>query len=497
MWRAYMINTNLYDEIGKRAGGNIYIGVVGPVRTGKSTFIKRFMDVMVLPHMTNKYEKNRVMDELPQSGEGRTITTTEPKFIPPESVSVKTRNEAEFKVRLVDCVGYIVPGVLGNMEEDKERMVNTPWLENAIPFGKAAEIGTEKVIKEHSVIGVVVTTDGSFGDIPRENFIDAEIRTIKQLKEIKKPFVIILNSATPQSMKSKELAEKLEKEYEAPVMLTNCQRMGEDSFYELFEKLLYQFPAIEIHIKLPSFMEALESSHWIKNNIITNITSWMKNMDTLGQVIENIPMIADGEIIKAVKVINVDMATGVVIIEPILENSLYYKVIEELMNAKVENDRQLFVLLKEYSKAKVAYDNMKNALYEVENADYGIVAPKLAEMTLEKPEIFKQGNKYGVRIRASAPCLHIIKTDISTEISPLVGSESQSNDLAKLLEEQYNKGDETIWETNLFGKTLKEMVTEQMESKVNDVPDVLRHKVKKSLQKISDDGKDYFICIII
>lgn len=492
-----MLNRTIYDEIGKRAGGNIYIGVVGPVRTGKSTFIKRFMDVMVFPNMTNKFEKTRVMDELPQSGEGKTITTTEPKFIPPEAVSVKVKNGTSFDVRMVDCVGYMIPGVLGNMEDGKERMVNTPWSQQPMAFSKAAEVGTEKVIKEHSVIGIVVTTDGSFGELPRENYIEAERKTVMQLKELKKPFVVILNSATPQNQKSKELAENLEKEYQVPVLVTSCQRMNEDSFEELFDKVISQFPAVEIHIKLPSYLEALENSHWIKSSIIDNVTKWMTAVETMGQAMERCNLIADGKIILAVKIVNADMSAGKIILEPVLDSTLYYRVIEELMHAKVENDSQLFMLLKEYAKAKVAYDDIKGALKEVENADYGIVAPKLSEMVLERPEVFKQGGKYGVRIKATAPCLHIIKTDISTEVSPLVGTEAQSADLAAMLSEQYFKEDETIWETNLFGKTLREMVTEQMENKVHDVPEGLRGKVQKSLQKISNDGKDYFICIII
>ena len=437
------------------------------------------------------------MDELPQSGEGKTITTTEPKFIPPEAVQINTKSGAGFNVRLVDCVGYMVPGVLGDKEEGKERMVHTPWSDEQIPFSQAAEIGTEKVISEHSVIGVVVTTDGSFGELPRSSFLEAEEKTIQQLKELHKPFVIILNSATPQSPKSMEIAKQMENHYGIPVMLTNCQRMTEENFEEMFDKLINQFPACEIQFKMPGYLDAISDEHWIKSTIIDRVKEWMGAFETIGQVVESCNMIADGKIIKDVKVVRADMSSGLVVLEPRLDAALYYKVIEELMNATVENDRQLFVLLKEYSKAKIAYDNIKGALEQVNNFDYGIVAPKLTEMVLEKPEVFKQGNKYGVRMKAKAPCLHIIKTDISTEVSPVVGTESQSEDLAHSLTEQFENGGEDIWETNLFGKSLREMVTEQMESKVNDVPDALRVKVQKSLQKISDEGKDYFICIIL
>ncbi len=492
-----MINQDIYRDIGTRAGGDIYIGVVGPVRTGKSSFIKRFMDILVFPNMANPYEKTRIMDELPQSGEGKTITTTEPKFIPPEAVHINTKSGAGFNVRLVDCVGYMVPGVLGDKEGGKERMVSTPWSEEQIPFSRAAEIGTEKVVTEHSVVGVVVTTDGSFGELPRSSFVDAEEKTVSQLKELHKPFVIILNSATPQSAKSRDMAKQMEEHYGIPVLLTNCQRMTEENFEEMFDKLINQFPACEIQFKLPGYMDAISSDHWIKATIITRVKEWMAEFETIGQVLSSCFMIADGKIIKDVKVVRADMATGLVVLEPHLDSALYYKVIEELMNAPVEDDRQLFVLLKEYSKAKAAYDNIKGALEQVNSSDYGIVAPKLSEMVLEKPEVFKQGNKYGVRMKAKAPCLHIIRTDISTEVSPVVGSESQSEDLARSLMEQFENGGEDIWETNLFGKSLREMVTEQMESKVNDVPDSLRIKVQKSLQKISDEGKDYFICIIL
>lgn len=492
-----MINTSIYQDIAERAGGDIYIGVVGPVRSGKSTFIKRFMDVLVFPNMANPYEKTRIMDELPQSGEGKTITTTEPKFIPPEAAAVTTRGGAGFNVRLVDCVGYMVPEALGNTEDGKERMVTTPWFEEQIPFSKAAEIGTEKVITDHSVIGIVVTTDGSFGEIQRSSFVEAEEKTVNQLKELHKPFVVVLNSATPQSEKSKDLALQLEEQYQVPVVLTNCQKITEDGFEELFDRIIYQFPASEVQFSLPGYLDALDRDHWIKDSIISSVKTWMGGFDTIGQVMDSCGSIADGKIMKSVKVARADMSKGVVTMEPTLDGSLYYKVIEELMNATVEDDGQLFGLLKEYSKAKLAYDNIKGALGQAEAADYGIVAPKLSEMILEKPEVFKQGNKYGVRMKAKAPCLHIIKTNISTEVSPVVGTESQSIELAQSLTEQFENGGEDIWETNLFGKSLREMVTEQMESKVNDVPDALRGKVQKSLQKISDEGKDYFICIIL
>ena len=491
-----MINNSIYEEIGIRSGGDIYVGVVGPVRTGKSTFIRRFMDIMVLPAISDRYEKTRVTDELPQSGEGRTITTTEPKFIPPDSVLVSTQSGANLKVRLVDCVGYMVPGALGDKEDGKERMVSTPWQEEKIPFTEAAEMGTEKVINEHSVVGIVVTSDGSFGELPRQNFVDAEERTIEQLKTLGKPFVVVLNSAVPENNRCREMAQGLEEKYGVPVVPLNCQRMNESDFDRLFGHMINQFPCCQIDFLLPGYLDALSGTHWIKSTIIESVKNWMGTFNTIGDAMESCSMIADGRIIKEMKVVRADMARGIITLEPKLDESLYYKVIEELMGAPVTGDSQLFMLLKEYSQAKVAYDSIKNALEDARRIDYGIVAPKLSEMILEKPEVFKQGSKYGVRMKAKAPCLHIIRTDITTEVSPVVGTESQSIDLANLLTEQFGS-EEDIWETNLFGKSLKEMVTEQMESKVNNVPEALRGKVQRSLQKISDEGKDYFICIIL
>ena len=483
-----MLNTDIYQDIAKRCDGNIYIGVVGPVRTGKSTLIRRFMDVFVLPNMDDEFEKNRLKDEMPQSGDGRTITTTEPKFIPAEAASVRLNGGADFKVRMVDCVGYLVPGVLGYEEDGHERMVKTPWDEEKMTFSAAAAMGTEKVIKEHSVVGIVVTSDGSFGDLDRETFLEAEEKTVSQLKQIHKPFVVILNSATPQAEETQMMAQSMSAKYQVPVMAVNCQRMSSQNFEELFNQLLLQFPASEIHFDLPGYMDALPMSHWIKSTIVGSIRNWMDEVENIGEVISGCGAISDGRIIKDVRVKRANMADGIIKLEPVLDDTLYYKVVEEIMGAHVENDSQMFMLLKDYAEAKRAYDGLKDALDQVEKGSYGIVAPELSEMVLEKPQVFKQGSKYGVKMTAKAPCLHIIKTDISTEVSPLVGTDSQSEDLANYLISQFENGEQDIWETNLFGKSLKDMVVEQMESKVNHVPDALRGKVQKSLQRISDEG---------
>lgn len=492
-----MADMSIYRDISKRTEGDIYIGVVGPVRTGKSTFIKRFMDLLVVPNVENSYAKTRIMDQLPQSGDGKTITTTEPKFVPDEAVNIKTAGNVSMSIRMLDSVGYLIPGVLGHSENGKSRMVKTPWDEEEVPFEVAAERGTEKVITDHSTVGVVITGDGSIGEIPRESYVNAEKKTVTQLKTLGKPFVVILNTIKPQSMQARELAAGMEESYGVPVLPINCARMSIENIDKVFESLLGQFPAVEINFALPGFLDALPRDHWIKAAIIDDIKSWMNSFEKMGDLKDTVTLLKSSEPVEDVTISNYDLATGRVYIDVKLADDLYYKVIEELMNHPVENDSQLFKLLAEYSRAKAAYDNIKSALNQVEEKGYGIVHPKLAEMNIDEPEVFKQGNKYGVRLTAKAPCLHIIKTDITTEVSPVVGTETQSEDLAKYLMNQFEENPGNIWETNLFGKSLQDMVTEQMESKLAGVPDPLRGKVQRSLQKITDEGKDYFICIIL
>lgn len=493
-----MTDGNIYKSIAERTGGEIYAGIVGPVRTGKSTFIKRFMELFVVPGIENTYVKTRVVDQLPQSGDGRTITTTEPKFVPEEAVKIKINN-ASMSMRLVDCVGYLIPGVLGHQEEGRSRMVKTPWDEEEMPFEEAAERGTEKVITDHSTVGIMITCDGSFGEIPRENYIKAEEKTVNQLKHLGKPFVIILNSSEPSSYKAKELAKKLQTKYAAPVIAANCATMEKDIPEKIFDELLGQFPVSEVFIDLPEYMDALSQDHWIKAGIVETVLSWMDAVDAMGSVEPSIQAIMANENVKKASVVSCEMATGRVIIEIQLKDGLYYQIIEELLGHSVASDRELFLLLKEYSKAKQAYDDMEEALSRVSRTGYGIVHPKLQQMNLGQPEVFKQGNKFGVRLVASAPCLHMIRTDISTEISPIVGTEQQSADLANFLMEKFSGSEEEneIWDTNLFGKSLKDLVSEQMDGKLTSMPETLQVKVQRSLQKISNEGKDYFICIIL
>lgn len=491
-----MTDEKIYNDIAKRTEGEIYGGIVGPVRTGKSTFIKRFMELFVVPAIEDTYVKERLIDQLPQSGDGRTITTTEPKFIPEEAVRIKV-GSTDIAIRLVDCVGYLVPGVLGHEEDGHSRMVKTPWSNEEIPFEEAAEIGTRKVISDHSTVGILVTCDGSFGDIARANYIKTEEKTVAELKALGKPFVIVLNSRQPEQYKTKELGQRLREKYQVPVIIANCKVMEKDIPEKIFEELLKQFPVNEIHIDLPEYMEALKSDHWIKAGLLDTVFSWMESIDTMASVEATIPLLTANENVKSAKVSSYEMATGKVILELTMKEGLYYRILEEMLHHPVSGDKELFLLMQEYAKAKAAYDDLKEAIESVSENGYGIVHPKLHQMKLGKPEVFKQGNKYGVRLEAKAPCLHMIKTDITTEISPIVGSEQQSADLVDYLMAQFSDEEGNIWETNLFGKTLQELIGEQMDGKLTSMPESLQSKVQKSLQKISNEGKDYFICIIL
>lgn len=492
-----MENINIYEDIGKRTGGDVYIGVVGPVRAGKSTFIKRFMDLMVIPNVKDIYEKERILDEMPQSGTGKTITTTEPKFIPAEAVKLDMGNSFDMKVRLVDCVGYLVPEAIGYMEDGKERMVATPWSDERMPFSEAAEKGTEKVIKEHSTIGIVVTSDGSIGTVSRSGYAEAERRVVEQLLELRKPFAIVLNSIYPNDEKTLKLARELEENYGAPVIAMDCLKASETEISSLMEIILGRFPVKEISFDIPGYIESLDDTHWLKSELIENIICWAQTFDTVEELNKQIIFLADGETVEKAEVESSDMGTGRTCIKLSICGELYYKVITELMEEEVKDDCQFFSLLKEFSKAKREYDKLKGAIQQVNSSGYGIVEPRLDEMEIQEPEVFRQGDKYGVRITAKAPTLHIIKTDITTEVSPIVGSEKQSEDLVESFKEELENSPNGIWDTNIFGKSLYEMVAEQMENKIAGVPENVRVKVQRSLQKISDDGKEYFICIVI
>jgi stage IV sporulation protein A len=488
---------NIYENIAERTQGDIYVGVVGPVRTGKSTFIKRFMDLMVLPNVENVHIKERIKDEQPQSGTGRTITTTEPKFVPADAVEIRLPDNTHFNVRMVDCVGYMVKNALGHLENGQPRMVNTPWFEERIPFTQAAEIGTRKVIADHSTIGVLVTTDGTIGDIAREDYIEAEERVVKELNQLSKPYVIVLNSTIPKDPNTLALASNLEEKYRVPVLATNCAKMSINQLNDILYQVLNQFPAEEIEIYLPGFIQGLTNDHRIKATIIAGIKNWCKEFNNIKDLKNSMAILVDGDIVKEASVKDVNLGTGVIGIslEPV--DGLFYQVISEITGREVKDDSQFFPLMRELASAKKSYDKLAAAMEQVEQTGYGIVQPNLFEMSLEEPEVFRQGNNFGVRLKAMAPSLHIIKTDVTTEVAPVVGSLRQSEDMIQSLLSEFEKDPSKIWETNIFGKSLYEMVTEQMESKLTNVPDNIRGKVQRSLQKVSDEGKEHMICIVI
>lgn len=492
-----MEKLNIYENISERTQGNIYLGVVGPVRTGKSTFIKRFMDLLVVPNIENTFVKERVKDELPQSGGGRTIMTTEPKFVPAEAVRLELAGDVSCRVRLIDCVGYMVEGALGHSEDGVPRMVTTPWAGEPIPFEEAAETGTRKVIEDHSTIGLVITTDGSITEIPRENYKNAESRVIRELKELNKPFLVIMNSILPDSERAIECKKELEEEYGVPVMPVNCAKMSMEVLNSLLEAVLYEFPVSDITFTLPGFVGGLDSEHWIKSHITGAVKEWGQNVNSIRDIQNSIRNLEDGAVIRKSSISEIMLGDGKSNVDLDLVNGLFYKVLSSIIDYEVRNDRDFFEVMREISRDKHEYDKLKSAMIQVDSLGYGIVQPRLEEMTIEEPEIFRQGSKYGVRIKANAPSLHMIKVELSTEVAPIIGTEAQSQDLINQLMENYETNPEMVWQTNLFGKTLYETVAEQIQAKSGNVPDNLRFKVQKSVQKIADDGKEYFICIII
>ncbi|SHI63001.1 stage IV sporulation protein A [Lutispora thermophila] len=488
---------DLYRNIAERTEGSIYIGVVGPVRTGKSTFIKRFMDLLVIPNIENEYKRDRTKDELPQSANGRTIMTTEPKFVPNEAVEMTLEGNAKFKVRLVDCVGYLIEGAIGHMEDGNPRMVNTPWFDNVIPFEDAAEIGTKKVINDHSTIGLVVTTDGTITDIPRRNYIQAEERVINELKQINKPFVIILNSAKPDSQEAEELRESLEVKYEMPVLLVDCLNMEMRDVDNILSKVLFEFPIRELNYHMPRWIDSLENDHWLKKEIIDGILNSTKDIYRIREVASSTESLSVVDNLESASIRDMDLARGTIDVRLNLKEGLFYRILGEVSGYSIEGDYQLVSLMRDLSNAKKEYDKIKDAIKDVKEVGYGVVAPSVDEIKLEEPEIVKHGGRFGVRLRASAPSLHIIKTNIETEVSPIVGTEKQSEEFIRYFMDEFESNPERIWETNVFGKPLYDMVKEELQSKLYKMPDDIQGKMQLTLEKIVNDTKGSIICIII
>lgn len=493
-----MKNIDIYKDISCRTNGDIYIGVVGPVRTGKSTFIKNFMESFVIPNIDDEYKKDRAQDELPQSAAGKTIMTTEPKFIPNESVEITLDNNVKMKTRLVDCVGYLVDSAVGHMENDMPRMVRTPWSETEIPFSKAAEIGTHKVIQDHSTIGLVVTTDGSITDIDRSDYIPAESRVINELKSIHKPFVVLLNSIHPEEDETRHLADELAEKYEASVVPVDIANLNQNDLSNIFSRVLDEFPVTEIGFKLPEWFSILDFEHWLKQNVIGIVQDKFTKDYSLRQINELLDTIRqESDMFEDIRVDTATLENGSIKIKMNINPSMFYKVLSEMSNFDIRSDGDIFSLLKDFSKTKQEYDKIAMALEEVRIKGYGIVTPQIDELTLEEPEIVRQGNKYGVKLKASAPSIHMIRADIETEVSPIVGSEKQSEDLVKYLLSEFEQDPRKIWESNIFGKSLHELVNEGLHNKLYRMPDEAQMKLQETLQKIINEGSGGLICIIL
>ena len=492
-----MAVNNIYNDIAARTGGDIYIGVVGPVRTGKSTFIKKFMENMVLPNIEDSQRRERATDELPQSSAGRTIMTTEPKFIPEDAVEITLPSKSRMKVRMIDCVGYIVPSALGYIEGENPRMVKTPWFDEEIPFNMAAEIGTQKVISEHSTIGLVVTTDGSISDILREEYAEAEKRVIGELQELEKPFVVLLNCKEPGSAASKKLATEMTDSYGVPVVAVNCLELGQNDISDILSQVLSEFPLKEIRVDLPGWITSLDKSHWLRSDIFGRISSLAENLKKVRDVRNFSNEIASGEYIAASGVESMNLATGSAKINVVLHPSLFFKIIEEETGIAVKNEHELMQKLKELSAAQSGYKRIQNALDEVEATGYGIVLPDIEDLSLEEPEIMKQGGRYGVRLRASAPSLHIMKADIQTEVAPIVGSESQSEELIRYLLKEFEENPSMIWQSNIFGTSLHQLVNEGLHNKLYRMPGDARLKLRETLERVINEGCSGLICIIL
>lgn len=492
-----MAQYNIYSDIAERSGGDVYIGVVGPVRTGKSTFIKKFMDLLVIPNISNAYKRERARDELPQSSGGRTIMTTEPKFIPNEAVRISLSDNASFNVRMIDCVGYIVESALGHIEEDAPRMVKTPWSDEAIPFAEAAEKGTKKVICEHSTIGIVVTTDGSITDIPRADYIDAENRAINELKEINKPFIVLLNSVNPDSDSAQAAKAEIERRHDVPVLSVNCAMLTADDVNSIIETVLFRFPLKEISIDVPDWVEVLESDHWLKKAVCDNILSSIKSVSRICDYKNVLSSLENCENIDTASVTDINLGEGTVHFDVTAADSLFYKILGEKSGFEIDGRDTLMELMGQLSHIKKEYEKVEFALKKVHDTGYGIVAPSIDELELEEPEIVKQGGRFGVKLKASAPSIHMIRADIETEVSPIVGTEKQSEELLNDLLKEFENNPKDIWKSNIFGKSLHELVNDGLHNKLYKMSEDAQYKLQETLQKIINEGSGGLICIIL
>lgn len=492
-----MEKIDIFKDISKRTNGDIYLGIVGAVRTGKSTFIKKFMETVVLPNIEDESDRVRALDELPQSAAGKTIMTTEPKFIPNQAVSIHVDEGLDVNIRLVDSVGYAVEGAKGFEDENGPRMIHTPWYEDPIPFHDAAEIGTRKVIQEHSTIGVVVTTDGTIGEIPRRDYVEAEAKIVEELKEVGKPFIMVINSARPSSQETEILRQELAEEYDIPVLAMSVESMNEQNVYDVLREALYEFPVLEVNVNLPSWVMVLKEDHWLRKSYQEAIQSTVKDIKRLRDVDQIVGNFAEHDFIERANLAGMEMGEGIAEIDLHAPEALYDQVLKEIVGVEIRGKDHLLELMQDFAHAKREYDQVAGALQMVKQTGYGIAAPSLEDMALDEPEIIRQGSRFGVRLKAVAPSIHMIKVEVESEFSPIIGTEKQSEELVRYLMQDFEEDPLSIWESDIFGRSLSSIVREGIQGKISLMPENARYKLKDTLERIINEGSGGLIAIIL
>ncbi|PFU84948.1 stage IV sporulation protein A [Bacillus cereus] len=492
-----MEKLDIFKDIAERTGGDIYFGVVGAVRTGKSTFIKKFMELVVIPNIENESDRQRAQDELPQSAAGRTIMTTEPKFVPNQAVSIEVDEGLEVNIRLVDCVGYTVPGAKGYEDENGPRMINTPWYEEPIPFHEAAEIGTRKVIQEHSIIGVVITTDGTIGEIPRRDYIEAEERVVNELKEVGKPFIMIINTVQPYHPDTEQLRQSLSEEYDIPVIAMSVESLRETDVYNVLREALFEFPVLEVNVNLPSWVMVLNEGHWLRQSYQEAVQETVKDIKRLRDVDRVVWQFSQYEFIDRASLAGIDMGQGVAEIDLYAPDELYDQILKEVVGVEIRGKDHLLKLMLDLSHAKIEYDQVADALRMVKQTGYGVAAPALADMSLDEPEIIRHGSRFGVKLKAVAPSIHMIKVDVESTFEPIIGTEKQSEELVRYLMQDFEDDPLSIWNSDIFGRSLSSIVREGIQAKLSLMPENARYKLKETLERIINEGSGGLIAIIL
>ncbi|MGR5985889.1 stage IV sporulation protein A [Bacillus cytotoxicus] len=492
-----MEKVDIFKDIAERTGGDIYFGVVGAVRTGKSTFIKKFMELVVIPNIENESDRQRAQDELPQSAAGRTIMTTEPKFVPNQAVSIQVDDGLEVNVRLVDCVGYTVPGAKGYEDENGPRMIHTPWYEEPIPFHEVAEIGTRKVIQEHSTIGVVITTDGTIGEIPRRDYIEAEERVVNELKEVGKPFIMIINTVQPYHPDTEQLRQSLSEEYDIPVIAMSVESLRETDVYNVLREALFEFPVLEVNVNLPSWVMVLNEGHWLRKSYQEAVQETVKDIKRLRDVDRVVWQFSQYEFIDRASLAGIDMGQGVAEIDLYAPDELYDQILKEVVGVEIRGKDHLLKLMLDFSHAKTEYDQVSDALRMVKQTGYGVAAPALTDMSLDEPEIIRHGSRFGVKLKAVAPSIHMIKVDVESTFEPIIGTEKQSEELVRYLMQDFEDDPLSIWNSDIFGRSLSSIVREGIQAKLSLMPENARYKLKETLERIINEGSGGLIAIIL